>query len=201
MRKTSTLIILFLLILLVVIATNNDNAGNDAVLPDQGVFASEVFPFSIKEVSGITYHDQTARPSVVLRQGSGEVGSIHVINRENSNYFDDYLNILATPTVCPDSAGSIDMSSDTQYEEYVYCAVLDGAYEIPDGWMELVECQGSYWHGNLGDPLECRHEYWHLNDSSDHLYRLHIELPSEPTENEKGVLLRLLGSFEDRNER
>lgn len=116
-----------------------------------------------------------ARGFMQLQQSGSIAGGINIIRKPISSPIDSpYEKMFASASHCPTSAGSRNLSSESQYEEYVYC--LTGK-EIPVSagtWKEVVECSASQWYEMKVDPDTCPHEFW--IDTKDFFYVVHFNL-------------------------
>jgi len=88
------------------------------------------------------------------------VGGISIINKQTSSPMESpYAEMFTSTSRCPDPAGSRNLSSPSQYEEYVYCLTGD-EIEISTGtWKGAVQCSASWW-ATGGDFNTCPHQFW-----------------------------------------
>lgn len=120
------------------------------------------------------------RGFVQLQQNGSIAGSVSAIRKPISSPIDSpYEKMFTSVSQCPTAAGSRNLSSESQYEEYVYC--LTGK-EIPVSvgiWKGAVECSASQWYGMKIDPNTCPHQFW--IDATDFFYVVHFNF-FEPIE-------------------
>ncbi|MEK7191411.1 MAG: hypothetical protein AAB153_03855 [Pseudomonadota bacterium] len=137
-----------------------------------------------------------ARGFVQLQQSGSIAGGINIIRKPISSSINSpYEKMLASTARCPDVAGSRNLSSESQYEEYVYC--LTGK-EIPTSfgtWKGTVECSASAWYGMKVDPETCPHEFW--IDTEKFFYVVHFNLfePIKAGGKESAFFDKLLKGF------
>jgi len=120
----------------------------------------------------------SARGFVQLQEiKNGEVvaiaGGINIIKKPISSPIDSsYEKMFVSDARCPVAAGSRNLSSESQYEEYVYCLTGKEIQMNVGTWKGTVECSASQWYGMKVDPNTCPHQFW--IDTKDFFYVVHF---------------------------
>ena len=150
------------------------------------IYRSEKYGFEFRYPTDWKVDEDVHIPFVQLQQvKDGEVvaiaGGISIIRKPISSPIDSsYAEMFVSTSRCPVAAGSRNLSSESQYEEYVYC--LTGK-EIPMSagtWKGAVECSASQWYGMKVDPNTCPHQFW--IDTKNSFYVVHFNF-FEPIKN------------------
>jgi len=155
-------------------------------------YRSEKYGFEFRYPADWKVDEDTRFPFVQLQEiKNGEVvaiaGGITIIKKPISSSIDSsYEKMFVSDSRCPAAAGSRNLSSESQYEEYVYC--LTGK-EIPmniNTWKGAVECSASQWYGMKVDPNTCPHQFW--IDTKDFFYVVHFNFFEPIKDNSEEVI-------------
>lgn len=172
---------------------------NSAVTPALKIYRNKQFGFefqypanwNVNEDSRFVQLQEVENEKVV-----GIVGGISIIKKPINSPIDyPYAEMFVSNSRCPIAAGSRNLSSQSQYEEYVYCLTGKEVQNSAGIWKEAVECSTSAWYGGKLDPLFCPHQFW--IDTKDFFYVVHFNFfePIKDNSNEAIFFERLLKSF------
>ncbi len=145
---------------------------------DWKTYRSEKYRLEFRYPTTWKVHEDTHIPFVQLQQvKNGEVvaiaGGISMVRKPISSPIDSsYEEMFISNSRCPEIAGSRNLSSPSQYEEYVYCLTGKEIQMTTGIWEGAVECSASAWYGMKVEPETCPHEFW--IDTKNFFYVVHF---------------------------
>ena len=157
---------------------SNKTTSSSPSTDDWKVYRSEKYGLEFQYPAYWKVDEDTHFPFVQLQEiKNGEViaivGGITIIKKPISSSIDSsYEKMFASNSQCPVAAGSRNLSSESQYEEYVYCLTGKEIQMNTGTWKGAVECSASQWYGMKVDPNTCPHQFW--IDTKDFFYVVHF---------------------------